>query len=107
MLVFPATLLSLSMLSFSGLVYGAQHGIARRRHEGVSARSDISKRFENARFTWYIDNTNEVACGGWYKESDYVSAFLHGACRRSSLILQVVALNEGVSCHWFSLDSFF
>lgn len=38
-----------------------------------TANHTLSKRdFSNARYTYYLVEVGEVACGGWYKDGDHV-----------------------------------
>jgi hypothetical protein len=54
------------------------HRLGARHHHEVAKRGgddvEIHKRFANARFTFYYDNTGPGACGQTYQPNDYIVA---------------------------------
>ncbi|KAJ3554781.1 hypothetical protein NM688_g2924 [Phlebia brevispora] len=72
-------------LTYSLLCYGiaaclmlctasARHVRVDSRHHASSANHTLSKRYDEAEFTYYYIAQGEVACGGWYKDTDAVVA---------------------------------
>lgn len=48
----------------------------RRLADTQTNHTALTKRdFPNSRFTYYYVEVGEVACGGWYKDGDFVRAF--------------------------------
>lgn len=84
----------------AGLVAASPHDVARRHHavpkdHAVDQNNTLFRREDNARLTMYYQTGNAGACGGYNKDSDFVSG--RGAVIRHLLNLsQIVALNYQV-----------
>ncbi|KAF7972633.1 hypothetical protein HWV62_1482 [Athelia sp. TMB] len=65
----------ISLLSLAAVPLVAAHS-RNPRHSEAAKRgySSLAKRDFSGQFTYYADNTDEGACGGWNKPSDYIVA---------------------------------
>lgn len=82
------SVLSVSTAFYSLVAAANEHAIGKRgpgrRHRSVNALEyDLHKRFDSARYSTYDVTTGEVACGGFYQPSDFVSNILHLKYRNS------------------------
>jgi hypothetical protein len=73
------TATAFSCLLFPALVLGGHFGTdLLRRHE--KRAGELQKRDDDKHFSYYVINTGEVACGGFYQPNDMVRALRSTCC---------------------------